>query len=118
MDLERRPNHMKEVTRYQCEFCNKDFRTPDKHYCKKKPELKNCFTCKHLKGWLESTEGTDVGVGIIPDPNYPDCTADVDGWNIEDIKYANYNMQCSKWEQGTYDWRKDFNEYEGMEGMW
>lgn len=109
---------MKEVTRYQCEFCKKDFRTPDKHKCKKNPELKNCFTCKNSKGWLESTEGTDVGVGIIPDPNYPDCAADVDGWDIESIKSVNYNMQCEKWEQGTYDWRKDFNEYEGMEGMW
>ena len=48
---------MKEVTRYQCEFCKKDFKTPDRHQCKKDPALKNCFTCKHLKGWLESDNG-------------------------------------------------------------
>lgn len=109
---------MKEVTRYQCEFCKKDFKTPDRHQCKKDPALKNCFTCKHLKGWLESDDGVDVGIGFIHDPNFPDCAADVDGWNIEDIKSANYNMQCDEWEQGTYDWSKDEKCHEGMEAYW
>lgn len=104
---------MKEVTRYQCEFCNKDFKTPNKHQCKKNPELKNCFTCKNLKGWDK-----DYIINEYTETPYPDCAADVDGCDIEDIKSCNYNMQCDKWEQGKYDWRKDFNEYEGMEGLW
>ena len=112
---------MNEVTRYQCEFCKKDFKTPDKHYCKMNPELKNCFTCKHLKGWLES-EGHEGRVYsesfFIPGPNYPDCAADTDGWDIEDIKRANYNMQCSSWEQGKYDWSKDSKEGRRMNGLW
>jgi len=53
---------MKQVIRYQCEFCKKEFKTPDRHYCKKNPELKNCFTCKHLKEWL----------GWNNDPENPD----------------------------------------------
>ena len=109
---------MKKVTRYQCEFCKKDFKTPDRHYCKMNPELKNCFTCKHLKGWLESEDGVDVGVGILPYPNYPDRAADVDGWDIEEIKGANYNMQCSEWEQGKYDWSQEKADHEDMGGLW
>lgn len=99
---------MKEVTRYQCEFCKKDFKTPNRHYCKKNPELKNCFTCKHLKGWEESEDNGEYGYEYYKEPNCPDCAADMDGWDIETIKEVKYDMQCDKWEQGKYDWREDF----------
>lgn len=96
---------MKKVTRYQCQFCKKDFKTPDKHRCKFNPELRNCFTCNHLKGWLESEEYNDYGWGSKQEPNFPDCAADEgEFWDIEQIKLANYNMQCSEWEEGKYDW--------------
>lgn len=84
---------LKMVTRYECPYCKKVFKTPDRHYCKKNPELRNCFTCKHLRDWFK---------GDYPEPNYPDCAAGEDGWNIEDIKSCNYNMQCSLWEEGEY----------------
>ena len=94
-------DEMKQVIRYQCELCKKEFKTPDRHYCKKNPKLKNCFTCKHLKGWLESEESVptyfESETHYIRYPNYPDCAADV-GWDIEIIKSRNYNMQCEKWE--------------------
>ena len=85
----------------------KEFKTPDRHYCKKNPELKNCFTCKNLKGWLESEESTPIyfesETHYSRYPNYPDCAADVgDGWDIEIIKSCNYNMQCEKWEAFQY----------------
>lgn len=102
--------HMKEVTRYECQFCKKDFKTPDKHHCKFNPELRNCFTCKYLKGWLQSEEHYDYGTGYGQEPNYPDCTAistDMQDWNIESIKNENYNMQCSEWQEGRYDWSVD-----------
>lgn len=109
---------MKEVIRYQCEFCKKDFKTPNRHYCKMNPKLKNCFTCKFLKGWTNDSSDYDIGT---PAP-YPECMADEDpswnDWNLETIKEVNYDMQCEKWEQGKYDWRKDFKEYEGMEALW
>lgn len=95
---------MKEVTRYQCKFCKKDFKTPDRHYCKFNPELKNCFTCKNLKEWSE-------GDRYDFQSNYPDCTKgydDYDGsWTIESIKQVHYNMQCNAWEEGKYDWSKE-----------
>lgn len=91
---------MKEVIRYQCEFCKKEFKTPDKHYCKFNPELKNCFSCKHHCGWEDSEDGVDVGIGFIYNPPYPSCNNDgADDWDIETIKQVKYNMQCEKWEQ-------------------
>lgn len=95
---------MKQVIRYQCKHCKKEFKTPNRHYCKKNPELKNCFTCKHLKGW---EEGPCIGEGQWAPPE-PDCEVEVnDGWDIEIIKDKKYDMQCPKWEEGQYDWVKD-----------
>lgn len=86
---------MKQVIRYQCEFCKKEFKTPDRHYCKKNPELKNCFTCKHLDGWAEGRYWGENGY----DPPAPYCKAEPDhDWDIETIKSCNYNMQCERWE--------------------
>lgn len=95
---------LKKVVRYQCQFCKKDFKTPDRHRCKFNPELKNCFTCKHLKGWIQS-DYNEYGWGIDSGQNYPDCTKGYDdgSWDIESIKGVNYNMQCSEWEKGEYD---------------
>ena len=96
--------HMKEVTRYQCQFCKKDFKTPNKHHCKFNPKLKNCFTCRHLKGW---EEGDEYPSDYYREPNYPNCAVGCDGWDIDVIKGCNYNMQCSEWEEGKYDWAKE-----------
>jgi len=90
---------MKQVIRYECEYCGNYFATPDRHKCKYNPALKNCFSCKHLKGWLESDEGIDVGIGVIQAPNYPNCAADMFGWNIKVIKSLHYDMQCSRWSK-------------------
>lgn len=97
---------MKPVTRYQCQYCKKDFKTPDKHYCKFNPVLRNCFTCKHLKGWNEGEQyGSEEG--YWKEPNEPICNAGVEGWDIEEIKRRNYNLQCDKWEEGKYDWNEE-----------
>lgn len=101
--------NMKEVTRYECQFCKKDFKTPDKHYCKFNPELKNCFTCKHLKGWEEGEGNGNYGYDYYREPNYPDCEKECDGWDIEAIKGCNYDMQCSGYEEGKYDWAKHYD---------
>lgn len=93
---------MKEVTRYECRFCKKDFKTPNKHQCKFRPELKNCFTCKHLKGW-ESDYLYDNYIKIP----FPDCAEGCDGWDLEIIKGSEYDMQCEKWEKGKFDWSKE-----------
>lgn len=95
---------MKKVIRYECQFCKKDFKTPDRHECKFNPTLKNCFTCKHLRDWLENEDNGSYGYDYYRGPNYPDCEAKVYEWDIELIKQHNYDMQCDKWEEGQYDW--------------
>lgn len=96
---------MKEVTRYECQFCKKDFKTPNRHECKFNPELKNCFTCKYLKGWVEGEKDYHHGYW---NPNYPDCDVNEgDHWDIEQIKDNKYDMQCESWEEGEYDWAKE-----------
>ena len=51
------------VTRYNCDTCGKDFKTPNRHKCKFDPNLKNCFTCKRLKEW---NQGGIIDVGFGP----------------------------------------------------
>lgn len=83
---------MIQIIRYQCELCKKEFRTPNRHYCKNNPELKNCFSCKHLDGWDNNDRDY---------PNYPVCLVNEEvnaEWDINTIKQVNYNMQCEKWE--------------------
>lgn len=38
---------MKQVTRYQCEWCGKEFKTPDRHKCRWDPCAHNCLSCRH-----------------------------------------------------------------------
>lgn len=86
---------MEKVIRYKCEYCGKEFKMPDKHKCKFKPELRNCFTCKHLERW---EIGGIYGEGEVL-PNYPKCKQeDSWKWNIEKIKKVKYNMQCQSWK--------------------
>ena len=98
---------MIEITAWKCKWCDKLFRTPDRHRCKKNPALKNCFSCKHLMGWSDAEE---LCVGESP---WPCCAIDTDNrwdWDIENIKYMNYNMQCEGWEEGKYDWEKRWKD--------
>ena len=83
---------MKQVIRYQCNFCKKEFRTPDRHKCKFRPELRNCFTCKNFNGWNIDGEWG----GVFEEP-YPDCEYGED-WNLKGIKNIGYNMRCQFWE--------------------
>lgn len=87
---------MKAVTRYQCEHCGKDFKTPNKHQCKKNPELKNCFSCKHWDSWYDGEQDEyyrtpRVPVCMADDPDPTEC-------DIESMKINFYNLQCSSWE--------------------
>jgi hypothetical protein len=94
--------NMKKVVRYECQFCKKEFRTPGRHHCKRNPELKNCFSCKHLVGWKKS-EDRIYSPGVIF-PNYPHCDAGMsEDWDIEIIKSKGYDMQCESYEHGQHD---------------
>ena len=93
---------MKILTVYECEYCKKLFRTPNRHNCKMNPKLKNCWTCKHCKGW---NEGEIVGAGFLNnEPHYPSCECECERWDLDMIKQLKYNIQCKSWEEGEYDW--------------
>ena len=94
---------MKPLTVYECEHCKKLFKTPHRHYCKMNPVLKNCFTCKHLKGWKEGERDSNNQYSPYPDCEYCE-SGEID---LETIKGVNYDMQCEHWEQGQYDRDKE-----------
>lgn len=85
---------LKEVKRYNCEFCKKDFKTPDKHKCKFDPKLKNCFTCKHFVEWETNFGGDDYSFGLEWDLN---CVKELE-YTLADVKQDGYNLQCKEWE--------------------
>ena len=72
---------MKEITVWECEYCKKLFKTPDKHKCKFNPELKNCFTCKHFIVWEDNFDG------YISTTPHPECDIEAsEGWDIETLQ--------------------------------
>ena len=95
---------MKAITVYECEYCKKLFRTSNRHQCKKNPVLKNCFSCKHLKGWQDGEKDDRQYNPPYPACEVEDCNND---WDLELIKECNYDMQCENWEQGQYDYKKE-----------
>lgn len=91
---------MKAVTRYHCEHCGKDFRTSNRHSCKKNPELKNCFSCIHLTGWdyPDDNEYGNEPPGPCCDSKSEDPHFDSESWDLSIIQREKYNMQCPGWE--------------------
>lgn len=96
---------MKKVVRYECPHCKKVFKTKTRHYCKFNPKLKNCFSCRHSKGWDKEYEQTDEygRVELYEPPsivcNVKDCDEERD---IETLKSINYDMRCYYYEKGSY----------------
>lgn len=102
---------MKKIVVYECEHCKKLFKTPDRHKCKKDPELKNCWTCKHYKGWIEAYREDDGSPeGCIVPPSV-ECDKKQE-YDLEEIKSMSYDMQCAFWEKGDYWKEHDFHEEE------
>lgn len=97
---------MQAITMYECPYCKKIFKTPDKHKCKRHPELKNCFSCKHFKCFNDDYQAPDY---YNHDPGYryinPVCGHsehnEHEVENIIDVMYHNkprWSLNCSGWE--------------------
>lgn len=93
---------LQKVTRYNCEYCGQDFRTPDRHDCKFDPKYKNCHSCKHCRGFKKEDRegGIDVGIGIMPtDQLYPVCVKEIDnGYGAQDMCINGYYVDCDEYE--------------------
>lgn len=98
-------NKLKPVVVYECPHCKKLFKTFDRHNCKFNPKLKNCFSCKHSKGWTNEYEQRDsygrleIYEPPIIDCNIEDCDEERD---IETLKAISYDMRCFYYEEGNY----------------
>ena len=87
---------MKQVIRYECEFCGKDFRTPKRHQCKYDPRFKNCYSCKHNKGFYKEDRGDGYGTDIIAE-----CDKDYCDFNALE---ASGDLQCAEYEYCGGKW--------------
>lgn len=86
---------MKEVIRYKCEFCKQEFKTPNRHNCKRDPLKKNCYTCQNNKGWYEHEEF--IGEGYSSRTLQPECDySDTDAPYLAMIRY---DLQCKYYKQ-------------------
>ena len=54
---------MQKVTRYKCEWCGKEFRTPDRHLCKWRPEVHNCLSCAYRGAFVKGEPARQVDFG-------------------------------------------------------
>ena len=85
---------MKQVNRYRCEWCGKEFHTPNLHVCKWDPDCKNCLSCVHRGEFVDGEPDRIIGSDETNDlrheegsPAYFEChagEASVDygvGWN-------------------------------------
>lgn len=103
---------MKKVVRYQCEWCGKEFKTPDRHKCRWSPEAHNCLSCKHRGKRVDDdiTEYGDKWYGFEC-PYFEDpCEAPCDFAKGAVSKEGN---NCPHWEQvENYKGKKSFAEIE------
>lgn len=89
------------VTRFVCNFCKQDFRTDTKHNCKRDPVKRNCFSCKHNKGWLEADLEPDYSdyaqeahdVAKV----FSDCKMEHEVSALEIYRIGHY-LNCPDWE--------------------
>ena len=78
---------MKQVIRYRCEWCGKEFHTPNLHVCKWDPDCKNCLSCVHRGEFVQGEPGRLVGFGEYEEgrPNAFRCSlrdyVQECGWN-------------------------------------
>lgn len=87
------------VTRFVCNFCKKDFKTDTRHSCKRDPEHKNCYTCKHNTGWTEEEhESNHPDYLSLNEPYiFVDCAKGNEMSALE-ISEKGYRLNCTDWE--------------------
>jgi len=88
------------VTRYICLYCNKEFKTASRHDCKRDPDKKNCFTCRHNKEWYrEDTENGYSEGGYYTIPVWQvDCAKERE-CTAPELSRVGYKLNCPDWEQ-------------------
>jgi len=114
---------MEKVIRYKCEYCDKEFRTPNRHQCKYDPKFKNCYTCKHNHGFekdidfiYQDRSGVDYHGQERNGSFYVLCALDIelldtDGYTIAHAGDIRGYIDCDSYEFCGCKWFA--NEYHG-----
>ena len=87
------------VNRYICFNCKKEFKTATRHNCKRDPDKKNCYTCKHNNGWNEidvEHEYDCFGYDVHKEWSV-DCARENEH-TAPDLASMNYELNCPDWE--------------------
>ena len=93
---------MKQLTVYECEYCKKLFKTPNRHKCKYNPEMKSCFSCKHNKGFYEETIERYYSTHTEEYKTiFVDCELEMCDESVGDTPR---NMQCNYYEYCGGKW--------------
>jgi len=110
-------SEMQAITMYKCPFCNKAFKTPNRHNCKHDPEHKNCITCANQRGFDSFIGQYDYYGNCEIDPYVmPNCEfskspefeehfsdeleiSDGSRFGFIDVMYRNkWKLDCPKWK--------------------
>jgi hypothetical protein len=93
---------MKQIVMYECQHCKKVFKTPNRHICRKNPELKNCYTCANwrhqfvIPGYGDADDSCIAEeVCFSPDLGYADGAFGImkrKGWLLNCPDYQNMGV--------------------------
>ena len=92
---------MKQVIRYECPFCKKIFKTPNRHNCKRNPIHRNCFTCGKLekfdfdKGQFDPEGRCEIAPSVMPECSFRDTQEFED--TFEDALDESYMRRGYEW---------------------
>lgn len=101
----------KELKMYQCTYCGKIFYTANRHQCKFKPDLRNCFSCMNCSGVIEKTQeiavnkeyflfGEDEEDGEVKTYTYKYTECDCGGGqNIAELAKNKWELNCPQWRE-------------------
>lgn len=116
---------MKKVTRYLCEWCGKEFKTPDRHQCKWDPKWKNCLSCANRGIFVKGEPPRQIGFGEWDEgiSNSFEChgeefppseTINQGGFNDFECGAAScLELGCSNWKPlSNYLGKKTYKEVE------
>ena len=105
MDEQKGGDNIKPILLYQCEYCQKLFKTRTRHHCKFDPALKNCFSCRRLLGieTIRGDEDEDVLPFYSPDDSAEcfsriiicECGQTV---TLEELAEQKWHLNCGNWE--------------------
>lgn len=86
---------MKQITMYECPHCKGIFRTPNRHVCRKRPELKNCYSCAHWNHQFVIGKGDQLSCK-------PEDACEVSGYYSDDafevMRNNGWLLNCLNWK--------------------